>query len=98
MVHLAETENEMLMEMERYKKKIDKDTYESSAKSVIWILDMRARISISWRPSSVWRPLGTGNITVLTAASRSSDIQWSPADCESFIYYLFMLEKSPQSS
>lgn len=33
------------------------DTYESSEKSVIWILAMRARISIRWRPSSVCSPL-----------------------------------------
>lgn len=39
------------------KKKKNSNTYESSAKSVIWILALRARISISWRPSSVWSPL-----------------------------------------
>lgn len=33
------------------------DTYESSAKSVICSLALRARISIRWRPSSVWSPL-----------------------------------------
>lgn len=38
-------------------KKNKKNTYESSAKSVIWILALRARISIRWRPSSVWSPL-----------------------------------------
>ena len=38
-------------------KKKSCNTYESSAKSVIWILAMRARISIRWRPSSVWSPL-----------------------------------------
>lgn len=38
-------------------KKKKKNTYESSAKSAIWILALRARISIRWRPSSVWSPL-----------------------------------------
>lgn len=39
------------------KKKKNSNTYDSSAKSVIWILARRARISIRWRPSSVWSPL-----------------------------------------
>lgn len=48
-----------LLRREQTAIKKERNTYESSATSVIWILALRARSSIRWRPSSVWSPLVT---------------------------------------